>query len=80
MLIELSATGLMFSMSESRFRPGNWVKVSVTHQFKGYKLGVVESLTRDGHPYVRLLDPNLITKTCIVDTERGDTIVKITKS
>jgi len=62
------------------FKEGNHVKVSVAHQFKGYKIGTITGTCKDGHPLVYIHDPDLITKTACIDPERGDTIVKITKS
>jgi len=62
------------------YKPGNWVKVSVKHQFKGYKLGVVIGECKDHHPLIYLMDPSIITREACVDPERGDTIVKITKN
>ncbi len=62
------------------FKPGNHVRISVAHQFKGYKLGTIIKITKEGFPYVFIWDEDEITKYAIIDTERGDTIVKITKN
>jgi hypothetical protein len=61
------------------FKEGNWVKVSVKHQFKGYKLGVVIGECKDHHPLVYLMDPKLSIREACIAPERGDYIEKITK-
>jgi len=61
------------------FKVGNHVRISVAHQFKGYKLGTIVKITKEGLPYVFIWDEVEITRYAIVDVERGDTIVKITK-
>lgn len=61
------------------FKVGNHVRISVAHQFKGYRLGTIVKISRDGLPYVYIWDEKESTRYAYVDTERGDTIVKITK-
>ena len=62
------------------FKPGNYVVISVKHQFRAPKIAVVIGSCKDGHPLVRVLDEKIITKEACVDPERGDTIVKLTKT
>jgi hypothetical protein len=62
------------------FKMYDYVKVSVGTHFKGFKLGIIEGMCKSGEIAVYLVDDTLITRHACVDTERGDTIVKITKS
>jgi len=48
--------------------------------FHGEEVGVVVKECPDRHPFVYLLNEKLTTRTCCVDPERGDTIVKISKN
>lgn len=62
------------------FKPGNYVLISVKHQYRNPKIAVVIGECKDKYPQVRILDEAEITKIACVHPERGDTIVKITKS
>jgi hypothetical protein len=62
-------------------RPGNAVKVkSALGLFKGEKLGVVIEKCKGVQGWmVRLSNPESATSTYCISTERGDTIIRITK-